>query len=769
VIEELRRLEAPPPPPPRWRLWLALAAGVAAIVALAVIYVPAETGTLVIETNAGHIEVVVRKDGATIIDRKTKRSYLLTVGEYEVEVAETPAGVKLATKRFTLVAGGKEEVVAYARGQKAPPVTPRHPLLGPLQTGAPFTYRFKPLPPDPFGERPREVVAVLGEAGPGHWAPVTGVAVSPDGKRAASAGGRRVLLRDPRTFEPLAVLPTEGVALSVAFDADGRRLAAGCQDDEGGRVLLFELRDGAFRPLPPLHVGEPVNAVAFAGPGDRLVTGGEALQVWDLATRKATRLVGHGDSIRGLSVGAGGRLLLSGSENGAVCLWDFTDDRPIKLDRTGVPGPLHAVALSRDGKLAAASGGEGRIQVWRAGDVLEKRTAHTRPGVREETNLPGPHALAFAPDGRTLAFGGPREPLRLWDVTGPPPAPPSEEHTGLSALSAAFTPDGTALLAGVETELQRWEVRGGTLTGWPGGRAGHRGACWSVAFSPDGSRAATGGHADRTARWWDLTGGAPREVFVLSGHERHQLRVAVAPDGATVAVAGFGREVFLWECSGKAPALLARLQATGSAPPRVPAFSPDGRWLFAGNDATIDYWDLGASPPRLRPLGSTLGRVIDLSVAREPAALAAITEDGVARLWSLGGRLPDERAAIPIGKGERAPRKVTLARGYRIAVSRYKDEVVVFDQRTEGGRAERTFRMPDSWELKAALSPDGRLLAAASLRGELRVWDVSSGKEVYAARLPGYANQLLFAPDGRHLATANGDGTTYLFRVPGAK
>jgi hypothetical protein len=45
------------------------------------------------------------------------------------------------------------------------------------------------------------------------------------------------------------------------------------------------------------------------------------------------------------------------------------------------------------------------------------------------------------------------------------------------------------------------------------------------------------------------------------------------------------------------------------------------------------------------------------------------------------------------------------------------------------------------------------------------LWDVAARKEWRAWKLPGPVHGVVFASDGRHLATANGNGTAYIFRL----
>ena len=115
--------------------------------------------------------------------------------------------------------------------------------------------------------------------------------------------------------------------LSIAFDADGRRLVS-ISADQTARV--WDARTG--RPLaPPLVHDAPVTAVAFDGAGKRVVTAtaGTAriwdARIWDARTGSQTRALLHGAPVVTAAFDATGERLATVAEDGFVRLWRVND------------------------------------------------------------------------------------------------------------------------------------------------------------------------------------------------------------------------------------------------------------------------------------------------------------------------------------------------------------------------------------------------------------------------------------------------------------
>lgn len=597
----------------------------------------------------------------------------------------------------------------------------------------------------------------------GHRDLVTGLAVSPDGRRivsvssdgwlqeqAWSAGG------DPEQRHALGFH-----ASSLALHPDGQHLAVGGDTAHGG-VLL----DRAGQILANLPAGY-LQRVTFSPDGRWLLVGQSTgwngdpgpLLVCDAHGREVGRLAEAGAQAVFAPIAG---WLATGSWQGRIRLWRWSEAAGVG---TGVPEPTRerdlepagkvlALGFSPDGTRLASSNEAGDLQIW---DVANGREVR-----RVAAALSGfPRCVAFSPDGRWLVTGGDDRLLRVRDSATLEVTAVHRGHPG-SIWSMAWAPDGRGVIAAASD---------GSISVWPWEPPPPREVVLTnvfadyyksaLAISPD-SRWVSMGLAGGGLALWDARTGA-EVARVALGTDR--LHAAFSADSTELVVAIGAESVRRFSVPGLQPRGDVRLQAPGGLALGA-ELSPEGRWLVglsagAGAEGTLYLWDAREGALKATWSGHS-NQVRGVRFSPDLRWLASGGLDHTTRLWDLQTLQP---AAVLRGASNAvtvlafAPDSRTLAAGGWDHTLRL--------YRVPSGEPLAVLPVPDGVPVTEFLA-DGETLAITTEATGIRLYNRVTQRDTCILRWPGARpfRYVRCAPDGTMIAWYSHDGRLRLSQAP---
>ncbi|MFT4547564.1 MAG: WD40 repeat protein [Pseudoalteromonas tetraodonis] len=459
---------------------------------------------------------------------------------------------------------------------------------------------------------------------------------------------------DATAYEPLRQLPGSGGFVSAS--PDGHAVATG---SDKGHISVFDA-DFALRARNP-HFGE-IEAIALRNHGTCVAAsrrGSPDVDFWNLVDDKRLKLEGHVGTVDALSYAPDASVFASGSADQTIRIWHGTSGKAVRVLK-GHAGVVSSLVWLRDAKTLISGGGDGVIKFWNTGKD---------PEVEGWSGILVPMDLST--DGEWVV--GSDEKKQKLQVGQ------SADGSGLSSIdtqqtiaSAQFCGDHIgALMDDGEGEIHfQWhhaktlERIGAPL---PVGQA------TMSAFSPDGSRMSLGFQTDlRRFELWDLN----QRKRIARIEDKTQFRsfnfMQFTPDGTKVICREWNNGGSTHVYDGVTGQLICQLETTeGSGL----AISPDSRSIAIGQpDHAIAIWDL-IEKKRTAVLTGHLYPVHLITWSPDGNCLASSAGSGSVRLWHV----PTSRAIGSIDR-HRAFRFLRFdPRGNAIYAKIYGGKLEVWD------------------------------------------------------------------------------------------
>jgi WD40 repeat protein len=410
---------------------------------------------------------------------------------------------------------------------------------------------------------------------------------------------------------------------AVAVSEDGRALAAG---NATGDLLFVDVRTKKAHSL--CRSPSNVSSLAFSGDERLLAVGREdgTVTLWDASTGKQ-RLPVCKDarlSLTDLRYMERGTLLVASNVDHSIRCWDVAAQR-IRWQKAAPAETAYECAkqlfILSDHRSLLSLSALGRVHVWDgvSGKLIRRLNV---PATELRT-------AACSPTAPVLAVAYEKQ-ICLWDTVRDAELRTLDVES--SAWAMAFSPDGTTLAAGGLDAFRRirvWDVRSGRELG---SLTGHIEAVRLFSFSPERDFLASAGDADGTVLVWKVNEG--RLIHRLPFAGRGVSAIAFSKDGRLLAVCGSESTVAsddninVFELDSGTELCRFRAGKWGISAAR---FSPIGNTIAtAGGDSTMLIWDVeracreplaNTSPPSREDLDRLWGELASRDGRRAYRAL----------------------------------------------------------------------------------------------------------------------------------------------------
>jgi WD40 repeat protein len=540
---------------------------------------------------------------------------------------------------------------------------------------------------------------------------------------------------------------------------------------------------------------------------------------FELAGGIAVIQTGHSSAITAEAFSADGRLLLSGSEDGTLKLWEVTTGREIRT-LAGHSSPITAVCFAPDGRFALSGSDSGGVMLW---EVSTGRRMRSFEGQSSRIQ-----SVAFSPAGRSVLFLSDEglTTVSKWITSARSEVRTLERSYGRQHAFAAkqiphgpvaLSADGRLALSAIANshDLKLWKISDGSwIRTFKGKKSLVDRTTFAATFSKDG-------------RYVLMRSGAYGQGLVImetsTGRSLDSVSESLRTKSGNIgriraaAISADSRFVLLGNEIGRGPgdkySLLSlfeiptgrKVRTFHKIPHRIhtAVFSPDDRFVLTGNDdATLTLWDV-ATGRRIRTFMGTTAKILSAAYSPHHSFSLCAADDHTLKLWNLSagqnirtfrghtGNVtsvdfsPDGNHAVS-GSDDKTVklwdvstgRDIQTFRGHsdivtsvafspdvRFVLSGSKDETLkLWDIAT--GRAVRSFKGHEHWVSSTVFSPDGRYVLSGAKDDILILWDVVSGETIQ--RFEGHSgdvNAVAISPDGRSVLSGGWRGSLKLWDV----
>jgi WD40 repeat protein len=574
----------------------------------------------------------------------------------------------------------------------------------------------------------------------GHTGKVKCVAISHSGQWIVSGSEDKTLRLWDLDGNCFAVFKGHTATVwSVAFSPDDSWIVSGSADNTIRRWQI-DLKTTRFQSIAngkqigQAFVGHDdwIRSVLISPDGNLIISGSKdrTICVWDLEGNQTAQFPKeHSNWIFSIAMWQDSEepsnsFIVSGSEDNTIRLWDLNGN--CKQVFEGHEGWVRCITIANKGKLIISGSEDNTIRLWgldgkckKIFDGHENRVLSI--AVWQDYNLSNSDNTGF------IASSSADRTIRLWNFNGDSIGQPLRGHTDW-VREIKISSDGSFIAsASKDKTVQTWDLKEGNLIGKNFGNQNKR--ILSVAFSPMGDLIVSGGE-DKKIYLWNLDGTLNKKFDQEHGDWIRSVRMT--PDNRYIVSGSADKKLHLWKVDGT---FVEAKEDGHNSWIRSIAISAKGDYVVSSsNDRTLCLW-------KVNKLESSTSGLCELSIEKQLCFLQGHRKEVLSVTFSPDGQL------IASGSADRTIRIWDLKGNVKTEFSAHEDRV-----------------------MSVAFSPDGRYIVSASYDDSICLWDIN-GNEIWRKKFDNKVRSISFSPIENFPLIVSGsrDGTIQFWSLQGSK
>ncbi|KAF9429439.1 WD_REPEATS_REGION domain-containing protein, partial [Entomortierella beljakovae] len=480
---------------------------------------------------------------------------------------------------------------------------------------------------------------------------------------------------------------------------------------------------------------DAISSIVYSAKKNIIVTGSYdfSVSIWDFTSKQdvTCKELLHKHRVSSVALVHEDSYIVSSCEDKTIRLWDIKDMRDIKsidlMRQESLSQATSMVVASSDGQYFA-SYNHSTIYLWDAFDDIDKIVGSIR---KYELNE-GIGTIIFSPiDFQLVSVNKKEKNFYLWNVSKHKVKPNANPIGDI--ISAAFSPKGNQIALGtVSGGIKIFDTRTGSCNET---RKGYCDKIQSIAFSPNVDQI-TATYRDRV-RIWSLE--PDTNIGENNSKAAWVVYSPIDPNGQYIVSGGMEKKIDIWDADtgDNLYSLDCKSEVVKVA------FSPSREQIVSGGlDKKVRLWSISSEPGEIKVYGGHNGGITCVAYSPNGYWFASGSNDNTIRIW-----------------GERNDVEYHVLSGHKEPIT-----CIEFSSQCAGD------------------NPNSDLIASGSLDGYIKLWNAALGTCIHTLPLNKWSNHsnnnsnnvdnslkgitcIAFSPDGNQIASGDNGNTICVWDV----